>query len=111
MRIGIGETDFLAAGTHIVNILRVCQCSLFADLMHFINWMLCTYSFTYTYTCDSYLFFRYLSDCRDINLYLYLRNRYADMDRYDALSRTVHSLKGPKRNTNTNFLGTKNMNI
>ena len=52
------------------------------DLMPFINWMLWTYSFTYTYTCDSYLFFRYLSGCRDINLYLYLRNWYADMDHY-----------------------------
>ena len=94
MRIGTGETDFRATGTHVVKKLRFCQFSLFVDLMHFIdlmqfidlmhfiNWMLWTYSFTYTYTCDSYLFFRYLSDCRDINLYLYLRNRYADMDRY-----------------------------
>ena len=49
------------------------------DMMHFIDLML----WTYTYTCDSYLFFQYHSGCRDINLYLYLRSRFADMDRYE----------------------------
>ena len=40
MRIGTGETDFRATGTHVVKKMRFCQFSLFVDLMHFIDLML-----------------------------------------------------------------------
>ena len=92
-----------------IDLMHFIDLMQFIDLMHFINWMLWTYSFTYTYTCDSYLFFRYLSDFRNINLYLYLRNRYADMDRYDYSY--YRRQKFRSKYTNKNEKHTKYMNF